>query len=99
MLLRNGDGDQDGLIALGGIVENDADNSPYAQQYFAGLLDRGFWHARPEDTVAFLFTYIAMCGTLGKVRRDRVQTHELVLEANCHIHIYRARISGPNSNT
>jgi len=95
----------DGFVvgaALGGIVENDADNSPYAQQYFAGLLDRGFWHARPEDSVAFLFPYTAMSGTLGKVQAEEqelgilvsnaatgVQTHEIVLEANYNIHVYR----------
>jgi porin len=102
MLVRNGNGDQDGLIGLGGVVANNADNSPYAQQYFAGLLDRGFWRSRPKDTVGLLFTYIAMSGTLGKVQAEEqelgipisnaatgAQTHEMVLEANYSIHVYR----------
>jgi porin len=102
MLLRNGPGDQDGLIALGGFVANDAENSTYAQQYFAGLLDRGFWRKRPQDTIGLLFTYFAMSGALGKVQAEEqelglpisnaatgVQTHEMILEANYNIHVYR----------
>ncbi len=102
MLLRNGGGDQDGLILLGGFVNNNANNSTYAQQYFAGLLDRGFWPARPEDTVGLLFTYFTMSGPLGKVQAEQlelglplsnsatgVQTHEMVIEANYNIHVYR----------
>jgi porin len=38
MLVRNGPGDQDGIIALAGFVANDPENSTYAQQYFAGVL-------------------------------------------------------------
>jgi porin len=102
MLVRNGDGDQDGIIALGGVINNNADNSTYAQQYFAGLLDRGFWQARPEDTIGLLFTYFAMSGALGKVQAQQVelglpvsnsatgiQTNEMILEANYNIHVYR----------
>ena len=102
MLLRNGPGDQDGLIALGGFVANDAENSTYAQQYIAGLLDRGFWCKRPQDTIGLLFTYFATSGALGKVQAEEqelglpfsnaatgVQTHEMILEANYNIHVYR----------
>ncbi len=102
MLVRNGNGYQDGIIALAGYVHSNADNSPYAQQYFLGLLDRGFWRDRPQDAVGLLFTYIAMSGTLGKVQAEEselglpisnaatgVQTHEMILEANYNIHVYR----------
>lgn len=102
MLLRNGPGDQDGLIALGGFVHNDADNSTYQDQCFAGLLDYGFWRARPEDGVGLLFSYISMSGALGKVQAEEselgvpfsnaatgIQTHEMVLEVNYNIHVYR----------
>ncbi len=68
MLLRQGPGDTDGIIALGGFVHNDPDNSPYAEQYFAGLLDRGFWHARPQDTIGLLFSYNTVSGVLGKAQ-------------------------------
>jgi porin len=102
MLVRNGNGDQDGIIALAGFVHNNADNSPYANQYFAGLLDRGFWRARPQDAVGLLFSYIEMSGALGKVQAAEselgipisnaatgIQTHEMILEANYNIHVYR----------
>ncbi len=40
MLIRNGPGDQDGLIALGGFIHNNSNNSPYGDQvlrWTAGL--------------------------------------------------------------
>jgi porin len=102
MLVRNGPGDQDGLIALAGFVANNPNYSSYGQQYFAGLLDRGFWRDRPEDSVGFLFSYFAMSGSLGKLQAEEaglgiplsnsatgVQTREMILEANYNIHVYR----------
>jgi porin len=102
MLVRNGPGDQDGVIALAGFVANNPNNSTYAQQYYAGLLDRGFWRARPQDFIGLLFTYFAMSGDLGKVQAEQlelglpvsnsatgIQTHEMILEANYNIHVYR----------
>jgi porin len=102
MLLRQGPGDQDGIIALGGFIHNDPENSVYAEQYFVGALDRGFWAARPQDTVALLFTYNTVSGQLGKVQAQEmdlglplsngatgVQTHEMLLEVNYNIHVYR----------
>jgi porin len=102
MLVRNGGGDQDGIIVLAGLVHNDADNSPYAQQYFAGLLDRGFWQDRPQDTIGLLFSYFEMSGTLRGVQAEElelgipvsnaatgVQTHEMIIEANYNVHVYR----------
>jgi porin len=100
MLLRQGKGDMDGIIALGGFIHNDPSNSTYAEEYFAGLLDRGFWAARPEDTMGLLFTYNTVSGALGKVQAEEQvlglpisnnatgpQTHEIILEANYDIHV------------
>ncbi len=102
MLVRQGSGDQDGIIALVGFVHNNPENSTYAEQYFVGALDRGFWPSRPQDTVALLFTYNTVSGQLGKVQAQEqelglplsnnatgVQTHEMILEANYNIHVYR----------
>jgi porin len=102
MLVRQGDGDQDGIIALGGFVHNDPENSVYSEQYFVGLLDRAFWSARPQDTVGLLFTYNTVSGALGKVQAEEaelglpfsngatgIQTHEMILEVNYDIHLYR----------
>jgi porin len=102
MLLRQGPGNQDGLIALGGFVRNDPNRSSYAEQYYAGLLDRGFWAERPQDTVGLLFNYNTVSGVLGKTQAleaefgipfsnqaTGVQTHEMVIEANYNIHVFR----------
>ena len=68
MLLRQGEGDQDGIMALAGFIHNDPARSTYAEEYFAGLLDRGFWPARPEDTIGVLVSYNAVSGALGHVQ-------------------------------
>jgi porin len=102
MLLRQGPGDADGIIVLGGFVHNDPENSVYAEQYFVGLLDRGFWSDRPQDTAALLFTCNTVSGALGKVQAQEaelgipfsndatgIQAHEMILEVNYDIHVYR----------
>ncbi len=103
MLLRNGQGDQDGLIALGGYIHNNPDNSTYAVQYLAALVNRAFWSARPLDTMGVLFTYFGMSGSLAAVQAEQhalglplsnqataPQGHEMILEANYNINVYRA---------
>jgi porin len=102
MLVRQGEGDQDGIIALAGFIHNDPNNSPYAEQYVAGLLDRGFWRARPQDTMGLLFSYNTVSGALSQVQAEEaafgipfsnnatgVQRHEMILEANYDIHVHR----------
>ena len=102
MLIRQGAGDQDGIIALAGFAHNNPNVSAFAEQYFVGAIDRGFWRARPQDTIGLLFNYNTMSGTLGAVQTEQaefglpfsngatgVQTHEMVLEANYSIHVYR----------
>lgn len=102
MLVRNGPGDNDGLIALGGFIHNDPNNSVYAEQYVAAVLDRGFWKARPQDTIGLLVSYNTVSGRLGNVQRVEgdfglpftnkatgVQSHEMILEANYDVHVSR----------
>jgi porin len=102
MLVRQGAGDQDGTIVLAGFAHNDPNVSAFAEQYFGGLIDRGFWHARPEDAVGLFFDYNTMSGQLGTVQAEEaelgipfsngatgVQTHEMFVEANYNIHMYR----------
>ena len=109
MLVRNGSGDQDGLIALAGYIHNNHDNSTYATQYFAAVVDNGFWRARPLDTISLLFTYIGMSGTLAAVQGEQQalglplsnsatapQSHEMILEADYNIHVYRGVDFRPN---
>jgi porin len=109
MLRRQGTGKADGIIALLGFVHNDPNNSVYAEQYFAGLLDRGFWQARPKDTIALLYIRETISGRLGNVQgveealdlpfsntATGIQTHEQILEANYNIHLYRSTSLQPD---
>jgi len=102
MLFRQGSGPSAGLIALAGYIHNDPNNTAYAHQYFAGLLDRGFWPERMQDTVGLLATYAAVSGRLAAVQgieqglglpysngATGIQTHEMVYEANYAIHVMR----------
>jgi porin len=101
MLLRHGPGKGAGLIVLSGFIHNDPNNSVYAEQYFAGVLDRGFWRAHPADTIALLFIHETVSGRLGSVQgveqaldlpysngATGIQTHEDIVEANYNFHVY-----------
>jgi len=102
MLVRQGPGDQDGIIALAAFAHNNPVVSTYSEQYSVGLIDRDFWRARPQDVIGLLFNYNTMSGPLGKVQAEEeefgipfsngatgIQTHEMILEANYNIHVYR----------
>ena len=100
MLVRNGAKDDEGIIALAGIIENDPNNTQYADQYFVGLVDRGFWSARPRDAVSFLFTYVTVSDRIAKIQAVEqslglplsngatgIQSHELLVEANYNLNV------------
>lgn len=102
MLVRQGPGANHGIIALAGFIDNDPNHTAYAQQYFVGVVNRGFWPARPDDAVSLLFNYIAISGQLGKVQAVEqalglpfsdnatgLQTHEMIFEANYNIQVLR----------
>lgn len=102
MLVRQGPGPMAGLIAVAGYIHNDPNKTAYARQYFAGLLDQGFWPGRMKDTVGVLFTYAAVSGRLAAVEgfqqslglplsnsASGIQSHEMVFEANYAIHLMR----------
>jgi porin len=102
MLLRQGSGDGAGLIALAGFVQNDPNNTVYAEQLFAGLLDKGFWQARPSDAIGLLVLHNTISGRLSNIEgieqalglpysnsATGIQTHETVIEANYDIHVMR----------
>ncbi len=100
MLLRHGSGPTDGVIALAGFVHNDPNNTAYAAQYFAGLIDKGFWAARPLDSINLLGIHTTISGRLREVQvieqslalpysngATGIQTQETVLEVNYDIHV------------
>jgi porin len=102
MLVRNGDGDNNGLIALAGLIVNDGNNTAYQDQYYLALLDHGFWSVRPDDTVGLLATYVKVSNRLANVEAAElanglplsvdatgIQSHEMVLEANYDIQLVK----------
>ena len=102
MLVRSGPGDGDGLVALAGFIHNDPNNSVYAEQYYAGAVERGFWKARPKDAIGLLFMYDTVSGRLGSVQEleamqglplgngaTGVQRREMILETNYDIQVFR----------
>ncbi len=68
MVYRLGPGANDGIVALGGYYHNDEETSTRANQFFIGAVATNFWHARPQDTIAFLYTYQNVSGKLGKTQ-------------------------------
>ncbi len=103
MVIRNGPGATDGLIALGGYVHTNPNVSNYTNQAFFGLLYRDFWKARPLDTIGFLFNYANISGALGKEQgldlafglptlgssSNAIQHNQEIIELNYDIHVYR----------
>jgi porin len=102
MLIRNRPGNDQGLIALAGLIQNDPDNTQYGRQYIAALIDRGFWDARPQDGAGILFTYVDVSHRLATVEgieqslglplsnnATGIQSHEAILEINYDVHVYR----------
>jgi porin len=100
MLVRNGAKNDEGIIALAGVIENDPNNTAYADQYFLGAVDRGFWAARPRDAISVLFTYVTVSDRLAKVETVQqalglplsngatgIQSHEMLIEANYSLRV------------
>jgi porin len=102
MLMRTGPSDGAGLFALAGFIHNDPNNSVYAEQYFAGAVERGFWKARPKDAIGLLFMLDTVSGRLGSVQdlemmqdlplgngATGVQRREMIIETNYDIQVFR----------
>ncbi len=102
MLVRNGSGDDAGIVALAGYLHNNPNVTQYADDFFAGVLDKGFWSARPLDKIGLLFTYQTVSRTLTHAQEfdqliglsyangaTGVQRREMDFEVNYDIHVFR----------
>jgi porin len=100
MIFRNGPGAADGVILLAGYVHSDPALSAYADQVYVAALDRGFWAARPLDTIGVLFNYQHVSDQLATEQAldaefglpfangaTGIQTTEEILELNYDIHV------------
>ena len=64
MLVRNGDGDTNGLIAFGGFVHADRDTSPLENQVFGGVSETASFIGRPKDLLGFAASWFQVSGAL-----------------------------------
>ncbi|PPQ27440.1 carbohydrate porin [Rhodopila globiformis] len=101
MIRRNGPGDKDGLILLTGVAhDSPAATFVYGDEVFGGVIDRGFWSARPRDTLAGMVSFLRVSDRLTDVQQidefyglplangaTGVQTGEVILEANYQIQV------------
>ncbi len=78
MLMRNGPGDTTGLILLGGYVENSPDVSLRSKQAEFGLLDTGFWKARPLDGINIGFSWLQVSGDVTRAEEIEQELGELI---------------------
>ena len=78
MLLRNGPGDTDGLILLGGYVWNSPQVSLRQQQAEVGLEDTGFWKARPLDGFNIGFSWLQVSGDDTRAEEIEQELGQLV---------------------
>ncbi len=112
MLVRQGPGATDGIIAMGNFVHNDPRYSTRAEEYVVSGIDRSFWKARPFDTIGVLFAYTSIAGSLGKREAQEqevggtvytgndvpsgIQTHTMNIELNYQIHVFRGVTFAPD---
>ena len=95
MIFRNGPNPNDGLILLATFAHNESDTTLFNNFAWAGVIDRGFWPARPSDQIAFGFSYYDVSKKLTDTQRIQamlasplaggalgVQQYAMVLEAN-----------------
>ncbi len=68
MVYRLGPGANDGVVVLAGYYNNDQQTSTRANQFFLGAVATNFWHARPQDTIALLYSYQNISSKLGKTQ-------------------------------
>jgi porin len=95
MILRHGPNPNDGVILLATFVHDQSDTTLFNNFVWTGVIDRGFWSARPNDQIALGFTYYdvskrltdtqVLQQTLGDPLAGGalgVQRYAMVLEAN-----------------
>jgi porin len=96
MVLRHGPGGNNGLIAFGAVYHNDNSTSVRTSQLNVGLIDHGFWKARPADGISAGFSYLEVSDKLNKT--EALQ-QELGLPITGVGNFYNAQTTGVQSHT
>lgn len=104
MIHRNGPGDLNGIIGYVGFVHSNPLTFQRQNQVMVGMIDTGFWKARPMDAFGVLFIHQIMSGKMRDAQRYNlaqgfpienigsatgIQTSETTLELTYIIHVYR----------
>ncbi|CAK7192925.1 Porin B [Commensalibacter sp. Nvir] len=105
MIHRNAPGNLSGLISYFGWVHNNPTTYMRQNELFAGLIDTGFWDARPLDAVGILFVQQMMSRKMRNAERYNyamglpigdisdgatgIQSAESTFELTYIIHVYR----------
>lgn len=100
MLIRNGHGPLNGFYVMAGLVRNTPESGPYLYEYYFGVVDRGFWRARPDDTFGIEVSRTTAspelvatqwldydAGRSLPANATYPQSHISVLEATYNIHV------------
>ncbi|NVN45885.1 carbohydrate porin [Asaia spathodeae] len=105
---RFGNDSDAGLTALWGFLYNDKHVALRNWQAYGGLISRGTFASRPEDTIAMVFSYTAISpgvqrteellraqGKTLPYRATGIQRHAIVMEANYGWHAFRGVLMQP----
>ncbi len=66
MVMRNGPGATEGVIAFANYTHNDPNVNGEEHEFNVAVLDRGFWRFRPQDAIDLGFSYIELAGQTTK---------------------------------
>lgn len=104
MIHRNGPGDLNGVIGYVGFVHSNPLTFQRQNQVIVGMINTGFWKARPMDAFGVLFIHQIMSGKMRDAQRynlsqgfaidnigsaSGIQTSETTFELTYIIHVYR----------
>ncbi|GBQ62361.1 carbohydrate-selective porin B [Ameyamaea chiangmaiensis NBRC 103196] len=108
IITRDGGRNESGVTALWGFLYNDPRTSLREWQASAGVLDRGFWHSRPYDTIGVGFSDEKISPFVQRAEEQLrarggslpnhatgIQRHAAVLEVNYALHVIRGVIVQP----
>ncbi|MBV9653941.1 MAG: carbohydrate porin, partial [Acetobacteraceae bacterium] len=97
MVHRYGPGPQDGMILLAYYTHQDGSVAIRQDQFTAGIINRGFWRERPQDSINAMFSYTKVSSDVIKFQNLQAiqdpffrdfQNHTFNIEFNYNIHLF-----------
>lgn len=80
MIYRNDPMETHGLYILGNWGHQSPSTSSFKDYYNLGLLNRGFWHARPYDQIGFMMTYYTIPRSLRGAQKYQMSQGDMFME-------------------